>query len=443
MAHELIRLKSSILNEPQLATIDTVNEVMEYLELRNIRDEIKLAELQMKMRKAQPMAFIDSPLTNNNLAYSIDGSIAQVNITGALSHKATSMEAICGARSYQSILADFKHLSEDKAVKTIVMNIDSGGGEATGAFEAAREIRSLSKGKRLIAFVDSLAASAAYALASIADEIVATVDAKLGSIGVVLPMMNYKEKLDKEGVKFLPIFAGKHKVLGHPALDLSENDKELLQDRVNALFDMFTGLVSENRPLTQEQVKDLDALVFMGEEAVSKGLADKLMTVSEFTNYLGGEMSLDVSKVENKKESASVAEVEESTKVAQEASAIEVMQSKMAELEAMVAQKEEALVVAHEAIAMAAQKEHEAKLQAFTDKAKEWAVFGVDSKAFADLAMKADASFVDLVASALDKASLSLEEAVTKEVGHQAEGVGNLKPSSAVADLLSKKYSNQ
>lgn len=435
MSHELFRLRQHIISNPQLASTETLFSVLDFLDARNLGDNLKLMELQQKH-----LAFVgESALRSASVAYSDDKSIASISISGALSHKATALEAMCGARSYQSILQDVKQVASEDSVETVVLEISSGGGEATGAFEAAREIKSLLADKKLIAFVDSLAASAAYAIASQADEIIMTSDAKVGSIGVVLPLMNYKEKLEQDGVKFDPIFAGKYKVLGHPALEMTEDERAILQENVDNLFNMFTDLVVEGRDITAEDIVELGALTFMGKDAVEKGLADKVMTVSEFQNYLGGSMSksvLDGVKSNAKEVASTASEVVEANvenqDVAKMAAQMADMQAQLEQLQAANKMKEDALLAAEAALKAEAEAKEKARLDALTEKAESYKTFGIDSAQFAEAAMGVDQAFLDVVMGALDKAVAQVDESMT-ELGHTTEGVGEVAEDDAVA----------
>lgn len=440
MPHQLSRLKNLIFSEPQLATLQCLEEVSDFFNNREtFKNQLEFLELRSKLQETHPEMFFGEPQVNKNLGFSKNGSIATININGALSQKTTAMEALCGARSYQSILQDVKQVESDQAVETVVFMIDSGGGSARGCFDTAKEIKSRLEGKKTLAFIDSMAASAAYALASVMDEVIVTSDASVGSIGVVLPMMNYQKAYEKAGVEFTPIFAGEHKVLGHPALELTSAQRDILQADVDKLFDGFVSHISANRSLTEEHIVGLKALTFVGEEAVSKGLADKVMTASEFENYLGGSMSIkDKENVETAQAAATKNQADLSVQAdtaLQEQ--LEAMQAEMAAKSAMAEELAEKLAAFEQKEIEAAEKAKEAKLADLTAKGKQLGL----PEGFAALAMSADEGLVSMLTDALATAKEQLAtSAAMEELGTSEEGVGELSGVDLMNQKLKEKF---
>ncbi|MCB6403127.1 S49 family peptidase, partial [Schaalia odontolytica] len=91
------------------------------------------------------------------------------------------------------------------------------------------------------------ACSAAYALASSAEEIIASPDADVGSIGVIMVHQELTKAFEKNGVTINVIKAGEFKGMGSPFQALSEESKERLQKRINDTYATFTGFVAESR----------------------------------------------------------------------------------------------------------------------------------------------------------------------------------------------------
>jgi signal peptide peptidase SppA len=176
----------------------------------------------------------------------------------------------------------------EEGAKTVVMMVNSGGGEAHGMMDSANYLRKLAddNGIKIIAYVDGMSASAAYGISCIADEIVMSSDSQVGSIGVLIQLMNNSKQLEKAGIERTFITAGEDKVPFAADGSFTESFKERLQTQVDVLYEGFTSHVAEHRGIDISAVKGTQANVFMAEEALKLGLADSVMTVEEFYDYV-------------------------------------------------------------------------------------------------------------------------------------------------------------
>lgn len=274
MAHELLKIEAKLLNTPHLIDPATFESIMNYLEKRNSGDyqaEASVVEDEM-----------------GRYAFNEDSGVAVMNIDGPLSYKpVTIMGFDCGGANYQTLKQDFSMLV-DQGAKVIALNISSGGGEAYQCFATARYMRNIAdeKGVKLISFVDGLAASAAYALACAGDEIIVAEGSEVGSIGVLVRLMNDSKALEKGGYERTFISAGKEKIPF--AADGSFKPEFLadIQDKVDTLYTEFTGFVAERRNLSVESIISTEAKTFTPVKAMALGLIDKVTTVEGFYEYL-------------------------------------------------------------------------------------------------------------------------------------------------------------
>ncbi len=205
--------------------------------------------------------------------------IAIVTVTGSLINRGAWVGSSSGETSYEGIKFQVASAANDPKVRSILLDIESPGGEAVGAFEAADAIRSAAKQKPVTAVVNGMAASAAYALASAADKIVTTPTGLTGSIGVVMLHADYSRFLDAEGVTPTLIFAGSHKVDGNPFEPLSDAVRSDLQAEVDNFYALFVKTVSAGRKgMSASAIRGTEAKTFLGKEAVDRGLADSVGT---------------------------------------------------------------------------------------------------------------------------------------------------------------------
>ena len=204
-----------------------------------------------------------------------DGELAVVGVSGPLAQRAWSCWMFSGD-GYDAIVQRAAAAFNDRDTRGVVLRLDSPGGEVAGCFEAVRSLRAMARdaGKPLVAYVDELACSAAYALACAADEVVLPDTGLVGSIGVIMTVESYAEALAAEGVSVALITSGAAKADGHPAVALSDDARARLQADVDQLAQVFAGEVAAARPLDAKAVLALDARTFLGASAVSAGLAD-------------------------------------------------------------------------------------------------------------------------------------------------------------------------
>lgn len=286
MAHELSRLSASLINKPQLITPDTFNH---YLSILNDRS-MDVIQANQEAKKLAMEEGVDSEKGGVDLG----AKVGVLNIDGPLTYKSSGFEALCGGASYQSILAEAKELFADPTLDTVVQVVNSGGGECFRCFEHSRELRKLADqtGKKFITYVDGMAASAAYALAVASHEVIMNPDAEVGSIGVVVRLVNSNEANKKAGVETTYITAGDSKVPFDAEGSFREDFKADLQEKVDSLYLDFIQHVAVMRNISQDVVMSTEAKMFMKEKALELGLVDKVMEGAEFQEYLQESISV-------------------------------------------------------------------------------------------------------------------------------------------------------
>ena len=217
-------------------------------------------------------------------------TIGIIPIHGTLVQRGDSLDAASGLRSYESIREDFDEALENQAIDAILLDIDSGGGEAAGVFDLAHYIAQSRGIKPIYAFANEHAYSAAYAIASAADQIYMPRTGGVGSIGVVAVHLDQSGFDTKAGLNYTPIFAGARKIDGWPHAPLSEDALARMQERVNTIYQIFTNTVAENRGLSESRVIETEADCFDGDKAVKAGLADALASFDELIEIIAADI---------------------------------------------------------------------------------------------------------------------------------------------------------
>lgn len=221
---------------------------------------------------------------NRRAMYQRIDDTAVVTVEGELVNRGAWIGADSGLTSYEGIDAQLRAAASDPRVRQILLDIESPGGEAVGAMEIAATVRKINKEKSVYAIANGMAASAAYAMASGARRVFTTPSALTGSIGVVLLHLDQSVRLEKQGIKPTLIFAGAHKVDGHPFGPLPDSVADDLKAEVAQFYQHFVETVAAGRPnLTEQAIRATEARTYLGADAVKVGIAD---AVSSFDDVL-------------------------------------------------------------------------------------------------------------------------------------------------------------
>ena len=228
--------------------------------------------------RLQSLAFDDDDdVVFADAGYAIVAGTALIEITKGLTYRAYNW----WTTSYLTIREQFLAAMDDERVNSVLFLIDSPGGETAGLFDLVDEIYHARGTKPIIAIADEAAFSAAYAIASAADEVYLPATALVGSIGVIAIHVD-QSGFDKDfGVKYTPIYAGDRKNDFNRHEPLKTESKEVLQSHVNKLYDMLTAVVARNRHMKQAAVIATQAGIYMGVDAVKAGLADGVLSARD------------------------------------------------------------------------------------------------------------------------------------------------------------------
>lgn len=217
-----------------------------------------------------------------------EGTVAVLPIFGTIVPRADLFSEFSGGTSAEVLAKKFRSLVNDPNVGAIVLDVDSPGGAVSGVEEVASEIFKARGTKPIVAVANHLAASAAYWIATAADELVVTPSGEVGSIGVFAGHQDISGALEAEGVKITLVNAGKFKVEGNPYEPLGEEARAAIQARVDDYYNAFTRDVARHRGVKQSEVKGGfgEGRVVGAKEAVALGMADKVGTLDQVISDL-------------------------------------------------------------------------------------------------------------------------------------------------------------
>lgn len=209
--------------------------------------------------------------------------------------KATALVSVRGVCLYETeyqpiafsslrLAQTITQLANDPEIGTIVLDIDSPGGVVTGVAEAADAIFAARQTTRVVALINWMACSAAYWIASQAQEIVAVPSSDTGCIGVFITHAECARMLEESGLKvtFIVSDASPYKVEGNPYEELSPEAFDYWKSEVNAWMSKFLAAVARGRGVDVAKVRaDFgQGRSMMAEPARRAGLIDRIATIN-------------------------------------------------------------------------------------------------------------------------------------------------------------------
>lgn len=222
---------------------------------------------------------VPPPAASDGLIITPNG-VALVPIHGTLAKRVGAVEAASGLTGYAAIEEMILDAATDPAVKAILLDIDSPGGEVGGVFDLAVMIREARQGKPVWAVADD-AFSAAYLLASAAERIYLPQTSGVGLVGVIAVHVDESQRDAQEGRRYTTVFAGARKNDFSSHEPLSGDARNRLQAEVDRLYGMFVTAVAANRCLTEDAVRATEAGIYFGANALVAGLADRVGTLRD------------------------------------------------------------------------------------------------------------------------------------------------------------------
>lgn len=210
---------------------------------------------------------------------SIIKGVGVMPVTGPIFRRANLFTEFSGATSLDMLATEFGSLMKNDSAESILLEIDSPGGEAAGISELADIIYNARGQKPIYAFAEDLCASASYWIASATDKIIAADTAALGSIGVIAAM-NKPPGDEDDYIEFVSSQSPYKRPL------YQEDGVGRVQQMVDAMCEVFIEKVARNRGLSESHIVEHfgNGWVKIGRAAVESGLADEVGTFTSVLN---------------------------------------------------------------------------------------------------------------------------------------------------------------
>lgn len=218
------------------------------------------------------------------------GNVGLVRVVGPLGQRGQLQ--LCGAiDGYDWVTARLASALSASSVEAVVMVIDSPGGDGAGLAEAVGRMRAMCEAadKPCLAYVDEMAASAAYWIAAgVCDAVYLPSTGRVGSIGAIAVHVDESAALEAEGLKVTIVRSPEGKAAGMPLEPLGDTGRARIERAVSELADGFVAAMADRRGVSKARLRALDADMLTGADAVRARLADGVATLEETISKAAG-----------------------------------------------------------------------------------------------------------------------------------------------------------
>ncbi len=178
----------------------------------------------------------------------------------------------------ENVYAQLQRAERDRAVKAVVLRVNSPGGSATASqalYDQVRRVRAA--GKPVVIHFTDVAASGGYYVGAAGDRIVSQPATITGSIGVIITSYDLRGLQEKVGVQERVIKSGPYKDILSASRDITPEERAILDKLIGDTLDQFVRAVAEGRRLPEAEVRQIaDGRVFSGTEALRLRLVDEI-----------------------------------------------------------------------------------------------------------------------------------------------------------------------
>lgn len=179
---------------------------------------------------------------------------------------------------------------DDENIRAVLVRINSPGGSVSASEIIYHELKAFRVRRKIPMYVLmlDLAASGGYYAAMAADRVYAIPTTATGSIGVVVPMINFAGLMNRFGVKDTTVKSGPHKDMLSPFREPTEDDRVIAQSIVDDYYQQFVDRIQGARPgMSREEIlKAADGRIYTARQALDLKLIDGIRHIDEVVSEL-------------------------------------------------------------------------------------------------------------------------------------------------------------
>jgi protease IV len=226
-------------------------------------------------------------------AFSFSSStVALIHIDAPIVTEASNSLFSQALTSSSWVKDQIKQAEEDAFVEAIVFEINSPGGSAVASKEIVDAIKQTKK--PTVSYIREVGASGAYWAASATDYVFADELSITGSIGVLGSYLSFSGLLENYNVSYERFVGGKYKDIGSPYKEVSEEERTIVQNKIDIIHEYFIQDVASNRKIEVETMRELaSGVYYLGSEALELNLIDALGGEEETKQHLAKMLGLE------------------------------------------------------------------------------------------------------------------------------------------------------
>jgi protease-4 len=208
--------------------------------------------------------------------FTADYDVAEVTVEGPISRSGGGTVPTPTGTPTDAVVEQIERADADSNVRALLLELNTPGGEVVPSDDLRLAAERFDG--PTIAYATDVCASGGYWIATGCDELYAREGSLVGSIGVIGSRVNAAGLADKLGVSYERLAAGEYKDAGISLKEMTEDEREYLQGIIDGYYETFVERVTGGRDLTDEQVRDTEARVYLGRDALDIGLVDEIGT---------------------------------------------------------------------------------------------------------------------------------------------------------------------
>lgn len=232
--------------------------------------------------KINALSKLETMVSESNLPSS--PFVGIVNVQGVIMDTNTSSIFDSAAYNHKNTLKYIDDMINSSYNKGILLYVNSPGGGVYESDELYLKLKEYTETteRPVWAYMGSTAASGGFYISMASEKVYANRNTMTGSIGVIMSSVNYKELMDKIGVKTVLFTSGANKSMGNPGVDLTDEQRQIFQSIVDESYNQFLEVVSQGRGIDKDTLKPIaDGRIYTANQALNLNLIDGVKTYNE------------------------------------------------------------------------------------------------------------------------------------------------------------------
>ena len=236
-----------------------------------LKEKVGMSDEKLRLATCQQIASLKPAPSNAK------ERIAVMYAEGEIMPEAADQQYNMASLITEKMARELIKLKEDKAVKAVVIRVNSPGGSAYVSDQIWKQVKALKEEKPVVVSMGNVAASGGYYISCAANQIVAEPNTLTGSIGVFGMFPNMTGLFEKLDVTSDVVKTHTFSDMGNIARPMTEAEKALVQGAIERNYRTFLARCAEGRGMSVEAIDAIgQGRVWTGEQALANGLVDRL-----------------------------------------------------------------------------------------------------------------------------------------------------------------------